>query len=59
MVYTVIDHVNQQTKYMADTQRRNLTLAEFIEQYHFTSTGNYQSIVNAGLKQRFTQYFGK
>ena len=41
MVYNVIEHVNQQTKYMDNTLRVNLTLSEFIEKYHFTSTGNY------------------
>jgi hypothetical protein len=41
LVYNVIDHVNQQTKYMDDSMRKSLTVAEFIEKYHFTSSGNY------------------
>jgi hypothetical protein len=39
---------------MDNTQRSNLTLAEFIEKYHFTSNGNYAGITDAALKNRFT-----
>lgn len=55
----MIDHVNQQTKYMDNAHRSNLSLGEFIEKYHFTSSGNYQGITDAALKHRFTQHFGQ
>lgn len=44
---------------MDNDQRSNLTLAEFIEKYHYTSNGNYQAITDAALKHRFTQHFGE
>ena len=56
---TLIDHVDDQLKYISNERRQQLTLGEFMSHHHYLSSGSFRLYSSDLLKSQIENALGK